>query len=104
MTFGDRLRKVRKKRGITITQLAKILNVAPITISRWERNQRQPDIETLQKLSEIFNVSVDYLLGKEDVKIATSLAVGDISDLPEEAIKSIEEFVEFVKKKYGKNK
>jgi len=103
MTFGERLRETRKKRGISLTELAKRLNVAPITVSRWERDQREPDLETLQKLSEILDVSIDYLLGKEEgVKIATSLPYGDLSDLPEEAIKSIEEFIDFVRKKYGK--
>jgi|YelNatPaOPRAMG01_1025707.scaffolds.fasta_scaffold81076_3 transcriptional regulator with XRE-family HTH domain len=102
MTFGERLRSIRKKRGLSLNDLAKILNVAPITVSRWERDQREPDLETLQKLSEILDVSIDYLLGKRNVKIATSLSDGDLSDLPEEAIKSIEDFIDFVRKKYGK--
>uniref|UniRef100_A0A7V3ZJT9 XRE family transcriptional regulator n=1 Tax=Dictyoglomus thermophilum TaxID=14 RepID=A0A7V3ZJT9_DICTH len=102
MTFGERLRHIRKKRGLSLNKLAELLNVAPITVSRWERNQREPDFGTLQKLSEILDISIDYLLGKEDAKIGTSLNLEDLSDLPDEAIKSIEEFIDFVRKKYGK--
>jgi len=102
MSIGERLRSARKQKGLTIAELAKLLGVAPITVSRYETNKREPDIETLKKLSDILDVSVDYLLGKEDVKIATSLSYGDLSDLPEEARRSIEEFIEFVRKKYGK--
>ena len=38
--------------------------VAPDTYRRWERGEREPDISTLCKLAEYFNVTVDYLIGR----------------------------------------
>ncbi len=59
------------KRTMQQKDLAKKLNVAPSTISMWERNERSPDPDMLIKLSKVLNVSVDKLLGnnyKEEPK------------------------------------
>lgn len=54
---------IKVKRTMQQKDLAKKLNVAPSTISMWERNERSPDPEMLIKLSKVLNVSVDKLLG-----------------------------------------
>ena len=46
-------------------QLADILGVAESTVSNWENENREPDINTLNKMAEYFNVSVDFLIGRE---------------------------------------
>lgn len=66
--FAEKLKKLRKEKGITQIDLAKILNVANGTIGNWESGNRQPDYITLQKIADYFNVSVDYLLGRADKK------------------------------------
>jgi transcriptional regulator with XRE-family HTH domain len=45
-------------------QLGSAIGAAESTVSHWETNQRDPDIETLNKLSEYFNVSIDFLIGR----------------------------------------
>ena len=50
---------------MTQKSLAKILNVTPQAVSKWERNESNPDIQTLIALSNYFNVSVDEILGKK---------------------------------------
>ncbi len=60
---GRRLREIRKMRDLTLAKVAEQLNCAPRTISRYERGEHQPDPETLRRLAEILDVSVDYLLG-----------------------------------------
>lgn len=67
-TFGQRLKLLRKEKGLTGQQLGDMLNVAKITISRWENNKRFPDKDTLLKLTNIFNVTTDFILGKSDVR------------------------------------
>lgn len=60
--LGDMIKLLRQKKKITQADFAKILNISPSTIGMWEQNRRSPDNETLKKISEFFNVSVDYLL------------------------------------------
>jgi len=53
----------RRKKNLTQTQLAEAIGVSRITINKWETGKSTPSVEMLLKLSEFFNVSVDYLLG-----------------------------------------
>lgn len=59
-----RIKELRKQKNITQIQLANYLGVVKSTISLYENENRMPDIETLNKLADYFNVSVDYLLGR----------------------------------------
>jgi len=70
VNFPQRLKMLREEAGLTQKQLAEKLGVSRGTIGMYEIGQRDPDTETLQKLSDIFRVSVDYLLGKTDVRNA----------------------------------
>ena len=65
-TFSERLRSLRKEKGFNQTDLAKELNVTIGTVSVWERGVRKPEIETLEKISDYFDVSLGYLLGSAD--------------------------------------
>lgn len=56
------LRKLRKAKGISMKELGLKIGVAESTISQYETGKREPDFETLLKLSEFFDVSTDYLL------------------------------------------
>lgn len=64
MTFSDRLRDLMKRNDYTQAYLADRLNTSQQTISRWVNGKFQPDLNQLVELSVVFNVSVDYLLGK----------------------------------------
>ncbi|RMD04940.1 XRE family transcriptional regulator [Clostridium autoethanogenum] len=68
MKFGNILSDLRNKAHITQKDLANILGVSRGTIGMYEIGQRDPDTETLKKISDYFNVSVDYLLGRTDKK------------------------------------
>lgn len=61
----NRIRELRKQRGLTMKQLGSMLGLAESTVSQYETGKRQPDNETLLKLGEIFDVTVDFLLGGE---------------------------------------
>ncbi len=104
-----RIKELRQKKGINQAELAKVFGVSQQTISSYEKGIREPDIETLNNLSDFFNVSLDYLLGKTNIPdtvetLALSRKDGYEDDLPEEAKKEIENFKEFIKQKYGRNK
>jgi transcriptional regulator with XRE-family HTH domain len=68
MKFGSILSDLRNKSNITQKELANILGVSRGTIGMYEIGQRDPDTETLKKLAQYFNVSIDYLLGNSDTK------------------------------------
>lgn len=61
----NRIRELRKARGMTMKQLGSVVDLAESTISQYETGKRQPDNETLLKLGEFFDVPVDYILGNE---------------------------------------
>lgn len=62
-SFPNNLKQLRKKKGLTQKGLGKIINVEPITISRYETGLREPSIDTLLLLSNYFNISADELIG-----------------------------------------
>lgn len=64
--MGNRIRELRKAKGLTMKQLGEVLDLAESTISQYETGKRQMDNETLLKLGEFFDVSVGYILGAED--------------------------------------
>lgn len=63
--LGELIKRLRTERGYTQAQLAKKLNKSKSAISRYESNQKIPSLETLIDISILFNVSLDYLAGKE---------------------------------------
>lgn len=77
--FGSRLRDLRNEKKLTQDDLGKMLNVSGKTIGAWERDSRQPNIEAINKIASIFNVSTDYLLGNPEKISNTKTA--DIEDL-----------------------
>ncbi|NEZ46119.1 helix-turn-helix domain-containing protein [Clostridium niameyense] len=64
----ERIKKERIEKGINQPELAKALNVSKQTVSNWENGKRTPDADTLTKIADFFNCSVDYLLGITDTK------------------------------------
>lgn len=65
--LGQRICELRSALGWSQVQLAKRVGAAKQTISNWENENIQPSIEMLVRLSKIFGVTTDYLLGLEDI-------------------------------------
>lgn len=65
MTVGERIKFLREMNEFTQKDVADRLGVEPAAISKYELNLREPNVESIKKLSEIFEVSIDYLLGNE---------------------------------------
>ena len=64
----NRIAELRKKKGYSQATLGKMLGRAQNTICNWENGNREADNEALLQMSELFDVSVDYLLGKSNVQ------------------------------------
>ena len=110
ITLADRLKELRKSNKLTQEELGKILGVGKTTISMYETNNSTPNDEIKLKIADYFNISLDYLLGKTEIKNydqiekeeRTIALHSDYSydELPDEARKEIENFIEFIKIKY----
>lgn len=66
MNFGERLKEIRSKRGLSQARLADELGCSKSAISMYENGSRLPDFEMLEMLADFFNVDTDYLLGREN--------------------------------------
>lgn len=84
MTFGNRLRKLREDNNIKQVELAKVFNITSQALSQYERGLRMPDAVLLDKLATYFNVSVDFLLGR------------NLNTLSEEADNEIKKIVDAI--------
>ena len=71
MTLSEKLYNLRRKQGFTQEAIAEKLDCSRQVISKWENGTTTPDAEMLQKYSELFGVSIDYLL-KDDIDEPTS--------------------------------
>lgn len=62
MEFGESLAKLRKEKGYLQKEVAAYLHVTTATVSNYEKGVHTPDLHTLIKLADFYNVSTDYLL------------------------------------------
>lgn len=67
MLLGEKLKKLRKARGVSQEQLANQLNVSRQAISKWELGESTPDTDNLVALSDYYGASIDYLLRDQEV-------------------------------------
>jgi transcriptional regulator with XRE-family HTH domain len=82
--FSIRIKKLRESKNLKQQDLAKILNISNSAISKWEQGAREPDFKTLKVIADYFNVSTDYLIGKD-----TNNSIPDYFETPQKAIKFI---------------
>ena len=68
INLGTKLKNLREEMGFTQEKLATILNISSQSISKWEKNESTPTVDTLVELSNIFNLSLDELLAGKTFK------------------------------------
>lgn len=87
--FDERLKSLRKKCGYTQVSLAETLGVSKGTVAMWETGKRTPDFETLIRLSDLFDVRTDYILGKSNDSSSAQLSDDDIEQLGRWELESV---------------
>ena len=65
MSFGQKIKALRREANMTQEHLAELLSISPQAVSRWETDAAMPDISLLPPLANLFRVTTDYLLGME---------------------------------------
>jgi len=90
MIYGlsDRIKTSRIQKGLTQVQVSKRLNVTKSAVNSWETNASTPSIINIIKLSQMLNVSTDYLLGVNG-REGLTIDIVKFNDLQKEAILSL---------------
>lgn len=70
-TFGQRLSRLRKEKGMTQEEIASKITISPQAVSKWENDISSPDILVLSSLADILGVSVDELLGRKNEEVSS---------------------------------
>jgi len=65
-TFGERLKQVRIKKGLTQKEVAESTGLIRATLANWEIGRAEPDLESIKTLANFYSIPVDYLLGRTD--------------------------------------
>ncbi|WP_019534280.1 helix-turn-helix domain-containing protein [Paenibacillus ginsengihumi] len=66
MKYGERIARLREKHSMTQEDLANRLGITRASLSHYENNRREPDYDTTVKIANLFNVSIDYLMGRTE--------------------------------------
>lgn len=92
MSVGERIKQLRKLKKITQQELANKAGLSNMTIYHIEKGNKQPSADTLAKIADVLNVSVDFLMGKSQIseKTIDSYVASSESDILEQLINKIE--------------
>ncbi len=93
--FSQRLKKLRQDKHLTQAQVAARVGVTASMVSSYETDIRLPSFEVMVRLADLFGVTVDYLLCREDRRLL------DISALSDEEAAAVCSLVELLKKRTG---
>ena len=96
--FNENLKAARERKNMTQKEVADNIGVAKSTYSLYESGNREPNVNTIKKISDCLNVSADTLLGLNEEQ-TTLAAHFDGSEYTEDELDEIRQFAEFVKNK-----
>ena len=99
--FNENLKEARLKSGLSQKELSENIGVAKSTYSLYESGKREPNVDTIKKITSALNVSADTLLGIDE-EPTTLAAHFDGDGYTEDELDEIKQFAEFVKGKRGK--
>lgn len=66
INYLSRIKELRTEKGLTLIEMSNQLGIGKATINNYELGRSEPNISTLIKLAEYFDVSIDYLVGRSD--------------------------------------
>lgn len=97
-SIGENIRKIRIDKNLTQKELAEKSGISLSALNKYERGDRLPKIDALQKLSEALNIQIDYLLGKTEFKrFDSQIMLDDIKHLIEQTDDNDKDFSKLVR-------
>lgn len=101
MDYGQRLKKLREETGLSQKELTDRLMINRSTYARYETSSTQPDFDTLNKLANYFNVTIDYILGRTDIKRTSLESNESLTKNEKDIAKRMKELAESLEKTQG---
>ncbi|ENZ4726049.1 helix-turn-helix domain-containing protein [Listeria monocytogenes] len=95
--FANMLKKLRENENLTQNQLASKIGITRDTLANYETGRREPDFTTLKNIASYFEVSTDYLLGRDEIDNSDLLAAHIDDDLTEDERIEIEKYLKFIR-------
>lgn len=98
--LGQRIRSLRESKNLNQLELARILNISNTTLSQYESGQRIPSDDIKIQIAEYFNTTIDYLLGRTDIKNPED-KIKNLDKLAHKEINSVEDALEIIESQEG---
>ncbi|HBJ2623439.1 TPA: helix-turn-helix domain-containing protein [Clostridium botulinum] len=121
MLLKDRLKELRIEKNLLQKDLANFLNITTSAYGYYEQGKRIPDSDTVKKIADFFNVSLDYLIGNSDIKESAEILINNnlstkannspiddkliekLKNLDDESKKELEKYMDLLKLKESMN-
>lgn len=106
--FAERLKLLRENKGLSQREFASEIGEIQQTVASWEKGKGSPSDDKKIRIANFFHTTLDYLLGRTDDPepapdyILAAHRKGGIDELPDEAQKQLDEYIEFLRNKYKK--
>lgn len=79
--FAERIKELRKQKGLTQVKLAEAVGMSKGTVAMWETGKRQPNFDTLNDLSDLFDKRIDYILGYSNDPSSPNPTEGELDQM-----------------------
>lgn len=98
----NRIKEFRQKFGMKQQELADVLSVKQTTVSGWEVGRREPDFESLKRMADIFNCSIDELLGQKEKPVVKDDGLNQkLERLSDRNLQRLEEYIDLLLETQG---
>ena len=94
MTIGEKIYKIRTSNELSQKDFAKLINASQTSVNFWESGKRQPKIEQLKKISEVFSIPQSYLLDWEESKKQPGVYIDNVRVSPSSLHSMVDQILE----------
>ncbi len=95
MSFGQKLRSARKKRGMTQKELAEAVGAKHNSVSNWEKDLNRPDTDTIRRICDALGVDANELFEEKGLSDVEFALFGEVKQLSREDQEDVLEFIRF---------
>lgn len=98
----NRIKEFRQQAGMKQQELADVLSVKQTTVSGWEVGRREPDFDSLKRMADIFNCSIDELLGQKEKPVVKDDGLNQkLEKLSDRNLQRLEDYIDILLETQG---